>query len=101
MIGAGLPEGIFAYKNPNLGMYGKPLNGHLGYLTAIWYILWPFGIYFPVYFRGIWYILWQFGYNFPICCTIWQPWISDALPTWKAIPFSWQNLRSFFGFWYG
>jgi hypothetical protein len=40
--------------------------GHLVYFTAIWYTVWPFGI-----FMVIWYI-------FPVwvCCTkkIWQPW---------------------------
>jgi hypothetical protein len=30
---------------------------------AIWYILWPFGIFYGhlVYFMAIWYILWSFG----------------------------------------
>jgi hypothetical protein len=30
---------------------------------AIWYILWPFGIFYGhlVYFMAIWYILWPFG----------------------------------------
>jgi hypothetical protein len=37
--------------------------GHLVYFTAIWYILWPFGIFCGhlVYFVAIWYILWPFG----------------------------------------
>jgi hypothetical protein len=30
---------------------------------AIWYILWPFGIFYGhlVYFMAVWYILWPFG----------------------------------------
>jgi hypothetical protein len=57
---------------------------------AIWYILWPFGIFYGkliycnlvvlwqfgkfyghfVYFLAIWYILWPFGIFFPalVCC---------------------------------
>jgi hypothetical protein len=37
--------------------------GHLVYFMAIWYILWPFGIFYGhlVYFMAIWYILWTFG----------------------------------------
>jgi hypothetical protein len=45
--------------------------GHLEYFTAIWYILWPFGIFYGhlVYFMviwnilptAIWYILWPIG----------------------------------------
>jgi hypothetical protein len=46
--------------------------GHLVYIVAIWYILWPFGI-----FTAIWYILWLFGIFFPFCYVvpikIWQP----------------------------
>jgi hypothetical protein len=35
----------------------------LVYFIAIWYILWPFGIFCGhlVYFVAIWYILWPFG----------------------------------------
>jgi hypothetical protein len=31
--------------------------GHLEYITAIWYILWPFGIFYDylVYFITIWW----------------------------------------------
>jgi hypothetical protein len=37
--------------------------GHLVYFMAIWYILWPLGIFYGhlVYFMAIWYILWPFG----------------------------------------
>jgi hypothetical protein len=37
--------------------------GHLVYFMAIWYILWPFGIFYGhlVYFMAIRYILWPFG----------------------------------------
>jgi hypothetical protein len=39
------------------------LYGNLVYFKAIWYILWPFGIFCDhlVYFVTIWYILWPFG----------------------------------------
>jgi hypothetical protein len=39
-------------------------NDHSVYFTAIWYILWPFGIFCGnlVYFVAIWYILWPFWY---------------------------------------
>jgi hypothetical protein len=38
-------------------------QGLLEYITAIWYILWPFGIFYGhlVYFMAIWYILCPFG----------------------------------------
>jgi hypothetical protein len=44
----------FITKNPNLGKFRRALewkilvyfNGHLGYITAIWDILLPFGIYY-------------------------------------------------------
>jgi hypothetical protein len=54
--------------------FGGPWNGkcwyvyrHLKYLTAIWYILCPFGIscVHLVYFVVNWYILWSFGI---FCC---------------------------------
>jgi hypothetical protein len=37
--------------------------GHLVYFMAIWYILWPFGIFYGhlVYFLVIWYIFSRFG----------------------------------------
>jgi hypothetical protein len=35
---------------------------------AIWYILWPFGIFYGhlVYFMAIWYIVWSLWYIFPV-----------------------------------
>jgi hypothetical protein len=38
-------------------------QGLLEYITAIWYILWPFGIFYGhlVYFMAIWYISPLFG----------------------------------------
>jgi hypothetical protein len=37
--------------------------GNLVYFVAIWYILWPFGLFCDrlVYFVAIWYIVWLFG----------------------------------------
>jgi hypothetical protein len=55
----------FQTKNPNVGKFLRDLQcedidifyGHLVYFTAIWYILWPFGILCGpfVYFEAIWY----------------------------------------------
>jgi hypothetical protein len=63
---------IFKTKNPSLGgpCYGKNVGislDHLEYFTAIWYNLWPFGIFCDhlVYFS-------QFGKSGPR--KIWQPW---------------------------
>jgi hypothetical protein len=56
---AGLPDGIFSNKNPNLGKFWRATEnvdlvyGHLKYITVIWFILRPFGnfvailVYFP------------------------------------------------------
>jgi hypothetical protein len=49
----------FQTKNPNLGKFSRvlllvyfmairPIYGHLVYFVANWYILWSFGILFPV-----------------------------------------------------
>jgi hypothetical protein len=44
----------FQTKNSNLGKFWRVLNSHLVYFTAMWYILWPFGLcygylmYFPI-----------------------------------------------------
>jgi hypothetical protein len=59
----------FHTKNTNLGKFMRVyedvvlLSGHLVYFIAIWYILWPFGIFHGhlVYFMAIWYISWPFG----------------------------------------
>jgi hypothetical protein len=38
-------------------------HGSLVYFMALWYILWPFGIFCGplVYFMALWYTLWPFG----------------------------------------
>jgi hypothetical protein len=48
------PVGICLHsKNHHLGIFGGPWNinlsifySHLMYFTAIWYILWPFGVFY-------------------------------------------------------
>jgi hypothetical protein len=55
---AGLPDGIFSNQKNDLGKFWRVLHckmlvgtylyylfGHFVYSTAIWYILWPFGIF--------------------------------------------------------
>jgi hypothetical protein len=64
----------FQTKNPNLGKFRRVLQrkmsvyifyGHCVYFTAIWYILWPFGIFYGrlVIFSPFWYVaprkIWQ------------------------------------------
>jgi hypothetical protein len=65
----------FQTKNHNLGIYQRDLvyvlYGRLVYFTAIWYILWLFGIFlaignifgYLVYFFPFWYVvprkIWQ------------------------------------------
>jgi hypothetical protein len=62
----------FLTKNPNVGKLWRVLHWKmLVYLiaiwsillTVIWYILWPFGMFYGhlVCFMAIWYILWLFG----------------------------------------
>jgi hypothetical protein len=54
----------FQTKNPNLGKFWRALEGkkigifygHLEYISAIWYILWPFGN-----LVAIWSIFPRFG----------------------------------------
>jgi hypothetical protein len=69
---AGLPDGCFQTKNPNLGKFWRVLLWKiLVYFMTIWSmyftllekfgnILWPFSIFYGhlVYFVVIWYILW-------------------------------------------
>jgi hypothetical protein len=61
---------FFKTKNPNLGKFAidnlSIFYEYFVYLKAIGNILWPFGIFFV-----IWYILWPFGKLFPVlvCCT--------------------------------
>jgi hypothetical protein len=62
----------FQNKNPDLGKSWRALQGKmfgilfvcLVYFTAIWYILWPFGI-----FDGFWYIFSRYA----VPRKIWQP----------------------------
>jgi hypothetical protein len=59
-----LQNGIIESQNPNLGTNWKALERKIRlYSTAIWYILWTFGIFYGhlVYFTSIWYILLPFG----------------------------------------
>jgi hypothetical protein len=44
------------------GIFYGLSDGHLAYLTAIWYFLWPFGIFCGhlVFSVAIWYFLWPF-----------------------------------------
>jgi hypothetical protein len=52
--GTGLPDGIFSKQHPNLGIYQMDLQWRMWtYFLAIWYILWFFGIYFPVLVRCV------------------------------------------------
>jgi hypothetical protein len=65
-----LQNGIIESQNPNLGTNWKALERKIRlYSTAIWYILWTFGIFYGhlvyftsilVYFMAIW---WYFGIN--------------------------------------
>jgi hypothetical protein len=46
-MGAGLPDCIFSNKNPNFYIFLKALaQKSLVNPMSIWYILWPFGIFF-------------------------------------------------------
>jgi hypothetical protein len=54
----------FQTKNTNLGKFWRAMQWKmLVYFMAIWYILWPFGIFCVhfVYFMVIWYIFPRFG----------------------------------------
>jgi hypothetical protein len=63
----------------------------LEYFVVIWYILWPFGIFYAhlVYFMAIWYILWPFGIFFPFWYVvprkIWQACNSCSLVSKKTV----------------
>jgi hypothetical protein len=78
----GLPDGIDIFKpkiliSVNLGgtCNGRCgyIFGHLVYVAAIWYILWPFGIFYGhlVYVAAIWYILWPLVYFVAIWYILW------------------------------
>jgi hypothetical protein len=71
-LGTGLPD--CQTQNTNLGKFWRALQWKiLVYFTAIWYILWPFGILYGhlVYCMVNWYILWPFGifYGHLVCFT--------------------------------
>jgi hypothetical protein len=68
----GLPDGLFANQNSNLGRFWRALqweetvgiiNGHLEYGTAIWYTVWYISFSFSTYFHPFWYVaprkIWQ------------------------------------------
>jgi hypothetical protein len=63
----------FQTKNPDLGKF----------LMDLLSILLSFGLFYGywVYFVGIWYILWFFGIFFPVLAPkkIWQPWTKETL----------------------
>jgi hypothetical protein len=63
-IGQGCQMVYFQTKNRNLGKLWRVLRWKmLVYFTAIWYVLWSFGIFYGhlVYFVVIWYIFPRFG----------------------------------------
>jgi hypothetical protein len=71
----------FQTEDPNLGKFWRALQWKLLVcFMTIWSILRPSGLFYChlVYFTAIWYILWSFGIFSPVklCCTkkIWQPW---------------------------
>jgi hypothetical protein len=54
----------FQTENPTLGKLCRFMQWKmLVYFMAIWYILWPFGIFYStlVYVTANWYILWPIG----------------------------------------
>jgi hypothetical protein len=69
-----LPDGLFSNQKSQIWViFGGPLNG------KSWYILGPFGIFksLLVYFMDIWYSLWSFVIFFPI----WNVWTKKKLAT--------------------
>jgi hypothetical protein len=75
----------FQTKNPNLGTFWRVLQWKiLAYFMIIWSIL-------RQYFRAIWYILWFFGIFFPILvfCT------KENLATTEKSQFRFFLLRAF------
>jgi hypothetical protein len=83
----GCQMAYFQTKNPNLGTFWKVLQcldwwyifGNLVYFTAIWYILWPFGLICGhlIYFVAIWYTIVTLWHIYPfwyvVSRKIWQP----------------------------
>jgi hypothetical protein len=63
----GLPDGMFSDQKSQIVYILESLGlenvGTYTYIMVIWYILWPFGIFYGhlVYFMAIWNILWPFG----------------------------------------
>jgi hypothetical protein len=54
----------FQTKYPNVSKFWRVKQWKMSvYFMAIWYILWPFGIFYDhlVYVMAFWYILWPFG----------------------------------------
>jgi hypothetical protein len=73
ILAAGLPDGLFSNKNPNLGKIWRALKCKmLLYFMIIWNMSWPFGIMYGslVKFVVIWYI-------FPF----WYVWTKKNLAT--------------------
>jgi hypothetical protein len=65
----GCQMAYFKTKNPNSGKFWRVSQWKiLVHFLAIWYILWPFCIFYAylVYFMLIWYILCLFGIFFPV-----------------------------------
>jgi hypothetical protein len=64
LLATALPDGIFSNQKAKFGYILEGLHGRccyiygqLAYITAIWYILWPFGIFLPFWYvikRKIW-----------------------------------------------
>jgi hypothetical protein len=77
---AALPDGTFSNQKFQFGYILEGLEVENVYFMAIWYILWPFGIFHGhlVYFIAILYILEPFGNLFftvwyIVARKIWQP----------------------------
>jgi hypothetical protein len=82
----------FQTKIPNLGKFCKVLKWKmLVWFVAIWYILWPFGV-----FYGIWYILWPFGVFYGIWYILWPIGILYVWP----FGISYGHLVYFMANWY-
>jgi hypothetical protein len=72
--GLGLPDGIFSNQKSQFGQILEGLGmkkdgiffGHLKYITAIWYIFWPFGN-----LLAVWHLFPPFWYT--VSRKIWQP----------------------------
>jgi hypothetical protein len=82
---------FFKPKIPNLVNFGGPWRGkgwyRLEYISAIWYILWPFGNVVEK-----WYILRCFG---KLCQKIWQPCFAAQFGNFKTTKklVAWSRVR--------